>query len=313
MFDALVDMGYNMGYAGLTSSAFFSSLNAGKYADAVSVITTTRATVNGQPNRGLKARREAQKKHFLAEGLPGIDNSKTVEATAETVPDATNNPVIRKNQQKSGSGESVKKDFTETNNTNNEGFRDPKKKYPKKDWLGEPDTHRLARNEKIDQTIIPIKESARMRGVVTGSGNKWDQPPIPYNSLYPFNNTRVSESGHVEEWDDTKDNERIHRYHRTGTFEEIDVNGTRVCRIVGDDFEILERNGYVLVKGSCNVTIMGKMTAILMCWGITMYGLVVIIMLMLLAVQIWYLVQIQKSKAQTYSTKAMQSTSKAVL
>ena len=136
------------------------------------------------------------------------------------------------------------------------GFKDPNNVYPK--YFGEPDTHRLARHEKIDQTIVFSKESARVKNVVSGGGNKWSQPPIPYNAKYPFNQIRVSESGHVEEIDDTKDNERLHRYHRSGTFEEIDVNGTLVRRIVGDDYEILERNGNVLIKGTCNVTVIGN-------------------------------------------------------
>jgi hypothetical protein len=68
----------------------------------------------------------------------------------------------------------------------------------------------------------------------------------------------ATESGHIEEWDDTKGNERTHSYHKSGTFREVDVNGTEVRRIVGDSFEILERHGNILIKGNCNITIEGN-------------------------------------------------------
>lgn len=206
------------------------------------------------------ARRSAEQKMFLADGIPAKDAS-TVNPVAdssstETTPDKTSNPVVTPLN-----GQSTVKEGTTGSSSSTiisaEGFRDPKKFYPKKDWLNEPDTHRLARHEKIDQTIVKVKEAARVTGVPMAFGPTWSQPPIPYNAKYPFNQTRVTESGHVEEWDDTKDNERIHRYHIAGTFEEVDKNGTRVTRIVGDDYEILERNGHVLIKGNCTVTIKG--------------------------------------------------------
>jgi hypothetical protein len=41
---------------------------------------------------------------------------------------------------------------------------------------------------------------------------------------------------------------------------EIDHNGTRVNRVVGDSYEIFERNGYVHVVGNVNVTVNGAKT-----------------------------------------------------
>jgi hypothetical protein len=80
---------------------------------------------------------------------------------------------------------------------------------------------------------------------------------VPYNAEYPFNNTYVSESGHIEEFDDSPGNERMQRYHRKGTYEEIDRDGTKIKRIVGDHYEIIERNGKVLIKGNSHVTVYG--------------------------------------------------------
>jgi len=138
------------------------------------------------------------------------------------------------------------------------GFRDETNQYPDEDLLDEPDTNRLARNEKISKTIIQLKNDAVVKKVPVGiTQGKWDQPKSSYDAVYPYNHVFQSESGHVTEYDDTPNNERTHQYHRAGTFVEIDKNGTRVTRIVGDDYEILDRDGYVLIKGTSNVTING--------------------------------------------------------
>ena len=77
------------------------------------------------------------------------------------------------------------------------------------------------------------------------------------SSLYPFNHVRQSESGHVEEWDDTPSAERLHRYHKKGTFEEIQPDGTKITKVVGDEYEITLGLKDVLIQGKCNVTIKG--------------------------------------------------------
>ena len=142
-----------------------------------------------------------------------------------------------------------------------EGFKDPNGKYPLEDHKNEPDTNRLARHEKIDQTVVPLKEEAEHKGVTKANGKgTWDQSPTPYNAAYPFNNVWQSESGHIMEYDDTEGTERIHLYHRTGTFSEIDHNGTKVQRVVGDSYEVYERNGYVHIRGNVDICVDGAKT-----------------------------------------------------
>jgi hypothetical protein len=140
-------------------------------------------------------------------------------------------------------------------NYGGDGFKDPTGTYPL--YVKEPDTNRLAINNNIESTIIIQKEAALDTGVRIANGGTWDQSPPPYNAQYPFNHVYQSESGHIMEFDDTHGSERIHLYHKAGTFTEIDANGSKVNRIVGDNFEILERNGFVHVKGSLNVTVDG--------------------------------------------------------
>ena len=80
---------------------------------------------------------------------------------------------------------------------------------------------------------------------------------VENSSQYPKNHVRMSEEGHIEEWDDTPTAERLHRYHRKGTFEEIQPDGTRVVKVVGRDYEIVANRKNVYIQGTCNVTIDG--------------------------------------------------------
>ena len=62
---------------------------------------------------------------------------------------------------------------------------------------------------------------------------------ITVQASYPYNHVFESESGHVIEIDDTKDNERLFTSHRTGTSQEIDYEGTQVNIIKGDHYNIV--------------------------------------------------------------------------
>ncbi len=144
-----------------------------------------------------------------------------------------------------------------------EGFKDPNGKYPK--YFHEPDTNRLARAELpptgipacIEETIVQHKKDTRTEGIPVANGGSWDQPEIPYNAMYPYNHVYESESGHITEFDDSVGDERSHIWNKTGTFEEIDKEGNRVTKIVGDDYEIVEKDGHLFVKGAYKVTVEG--------------------------------------------------------
>lgn len=137
-----------------------------------------------------------------------------------------------------------------------EGFSDPNSKYPK--FVSESDVNRLGRNEKIEETIVQKKKDDRdLKNKEALSTTTWDQPEIPYGAEYPFNHVRESESGHIEEFDDTEDNERYHLYHKAGGFLEIDKDGTEVKRIKKDKYEIIMGDEFVHIKGKVQVRIEG--------------------------------------------------------
>ena len=85
----------------------------------------------------------------------------------------------------------------------------------------------------------------------------WTEPASDWNAIPPFNNVQPSESGHFFEMDDTPGAERVRLQHRTGTFTEIQANGQKVIKIVGDKYEIIASNNNVLISGICNITVDG--------------------------------------------------------
>jgi predicted chitinase len=138
------------------------------------------------------------------------------------------------------------------------GFRDPNNKYPLQSFINEPDTNRLARGISTG-TVVPIKESNRVAGISKAlDQGTFDEPSSSFSAKYPFNHVYETESGHVQEFDDTPGHERIHTYHRSGTFTEVDPNGTEVHHIVGDSYTIIDRNGCIFITGEANLTVNGN-------------------------------------------------------
>jgi hypothetical protein len=119
--------------------------------------------------------------------------------------------------------------------------------YPRK--LDEPTTSRLARNESISDSIVSMKKAKKETKV---------EPDPYYNAKYPYNNVYESESGHALEFDDTKDNERVHLYHRSGSYVEWGPAGDRAERIQKDKFTVVVGNEEVYVKGDVTVYVDGN-------------------------------------------------------
>lgn len=84
------------------------------------------------------------------------------------------------------------------------------------------------------------------------------EPASPYKSKYPYNKTITTESGHAIELDDTPGSERIHVYHKSGTYVEVDPNGRMVTKVVGDDYEVVVKDKNVLVAGNVKVQVNGN-------------------------------------------------------
>ena len=83
------------------------------------------------------------------------------------------------------------------------------------------------------------------------------KPEAPSKSIYPFNHVNVTERGHIHEIDDSPNAQRIHQYHSSGTYTEIQPNGTRVTKVVGDDYEMVMNGKNMMVSGNVNITVDG--------------------------------------------------------
>ena len=163
------------------------------------------------------------------------------------------------------------------------GFNDPNGKYPStithsNHTLKESDVSRLARGEDGENhkslqnrrtarlTSIPTATKPNLTGVSTEltsaeTRGSFDEPhPRGLESTgtstgqYPFNHVHESESGHISEIDDTPGGERLHREHKSGTYEEIVADGTRTVKVIGDDYELVAGSSNIQVKGNINLT-----------------------------------------------------------
>jgi predicted chitinase len=125
-------------------------------------------------------------------------------------------------------------------------------RYPRR--LNEPTTSRLSRNEKISETPIQFKQDSVASSVLAAAGASWSEPKSPYATVYPYNRVLETESGHILEFDDTPGAERIHIYHRSGTFVEYHPDGAQVTRINADAYEIVLSDKNVFIHGDCHIT-----------------------------------------------------------
>ena len=137
------------------------------------------------------------------------------------------------------------------------GFIDPTATFPTKEYAGKTDTNKLAQGD-VNGTVVQKKEKDRLTGIQLPNAQSWEQPRIPYKADYPYNKVIQTEGGHIIEIDDTPGSERLHVYHKSGTFFEIDANGSVVRRTKGSSYEIIDKNGYISVSGDANLSVKGS-------------------------------------------------------
>ncbi|MAL15054.1 MAG: hypothetical protein CL554_16705 [Algoriphagus sp.] len=155
------------------------------------------------------------------------------------------------------------------------GFNDPEGRFPT--VAHEPDTNRLARNDANNaHVVIAAKNNSKTSNVTIAlcggekpAANNWAEPNSPYAAVYPNNHVFATQSGHIKEYDDTPNNERIHEYHKSGTFYEIDSQGVKSTRIVANNYTVVAKNDHVYIGGVCNLYIGANCnTFILKDWNI---------------------------------------------
>ncbi len=118
---------------------------------------------------------------------------------------------------------------------------------------------------KVDNKKHTVDASLTVDSINTDvNATKWSEPKTNsltkngaarYSTSYPKNHVYESESGHIREYDDTDNATRIHERHRAGTFYEIDHDGNKHTRIVGNNYEVIAGTNFINVKGDVNLTI----------------------------------------------------------
>lgn len=137
------------------------------------------------------------------------------------------------------------------------GFSDPSGINPIVAMIGESQISRLARNENITSTIVTTKK-ADAETSVECADETFSEPETQFDPTYPENKVIETKSGHIIEIDDTIGKERIHFYHKSGTFIEMHPNGDQVAKIKGKGYEIFVDDNNIYVKGNKNVKVDGN-------------------------------------------------------
>lgn len=105
----------------------------------------------------------------------------------------------------------------------------------------EPTTSRYLRNEDVQ-----AKSTNFSQGSVS-------EPSDPYAAEYPQNKIIETSAGHRVEIDDTSGAERIHIYHATGSYIEMQPDGNIVIKSANDSYELAEGNKNIGATGTIDI------------------------------------------------------------
>lgn len=154
------------------------------------------------------------------------------------------------------------------------GFHDPDGVYPRLvDNKPTNDTPSQARKDyKTSESYI--KRDELNQKALEDPSHVIEFPQIHTTApLYPKNKVIQTESGHVIEYDDTTDNERLLQYHKTGTYHEVQSSGNDVTVVNGKGYKLVIKDENVRVLGACNLVIdQNCNTHIKGNWNITVDG-----------------------------------------
>lgn len=119
--------------------------------------------------------------------------------------------------------------------------------------IGTGPNTRVGTNEYILREDYNFLKQAQITKTIT-------QPSSAYAARYPFNHVYESESGHLIEQDDTPGKERLHWYHRSGTFTEFHPAGMRVDRTNAHRYNIVTGNYESIITGEEKKSVTGDFT-----------------------------------------------------
>ena len=140
------------------------------------------------------------------------------------------------------------------------GFKDPNSKYPTTLYVDKTDTNVLAQEKQTEHIAAGTRTTNDPASWDTASDGSVTFPSSGITgSKYPYNHVLETESGHFIEFDDTEGNERIHIYHKTGTFLEIDKSGNVMIKTVGNVTNVVAGNMDTYVQGNYSLSVDGNL------------------------------------------------------
>ena len=140
------------------------------------------------------------------------------------------------------------------------GFKDPNSKYPTTLYVDKTDTNVLAQEKQTEHIAAGTRTTNDPASWDTASDGSVTFPSSGITgSKYPYNHVLETESGHFIEFDDTVGNERIHIYHKTGTFLEIDKSGNVMIKTVGNVTNVVAGNMDTYVQGNYSLSVDGNL------------------------------------------------------
>ena len=186
----------------------------------------------------------AKQEPVIMGALPGVNTSETTDFT------------IAASSEVGGYSNKTSTSAPPAATTTTGGFKDPNSKYPTSLYIDKPDTNLLAQEAFDTHPSKSIKDAKDSWSTASGSA---EQPATTQSSAkYPTNHVFETESGHYVEFDDTAGNERIHLYHKMGTFIEIDSAGNVIIKTVGNVTNIVAGNMDTYVKGNYSISAGGN-------------------------------------------------------
>jgi hypothetical protein len=116
-------------------------------------------------------------------------------------------------------------------------------------------------NSQIPMVIGSIPRDGHMNPAATGTHNLYSvdsaigEPNDPSAAIYPNNLVFQTTSGHVKEYDNTDSAERIREFHRSGTFYQVNPDGTFIEHIVGGRYTVIATDDALHISGNVKVII----------------------------------------------------------
>jgi hypothetical protein len=113
----------------------------------------------------------------------------------------------------------------------------------------------LSRGQPDSGNPVSSRKDRKSIKIPTTGNSNVNVPASSYNPVYPYDKVIESESGHSLEMDDTPGSERVELNHRSGTYFEIQPDGTKIEEIVRDNYRIVMSDDHIYIMGNALVTV----------------------------------------------------------